>query len=97
MRAQVELESTAAKSHKQWCSLILAGLWALMAGVIFLLLIRTRSEAGRNLYGGMAAGVMVAVLAGNCAQELLYKHQSCNLRKEPRPRAVQMQPADDIE
>jgi hypothetical protein len=46
---------------------------------------------------GLLVWVMVVVLLGNCAQELLYKHQSRNLRKEPRARGVQIQPAEDAE
>jgi len=43
---------------------------------------------------GLIVGVIVLVLAGNCAQELFYRHQSRNIRREgmiTRHRAAQME------
>jgi hypothetical protein len=44
---------------------------------------------------GLVVGVIVLVLVGNCAQELLYRHQPRNIRRDvPRHRAVQIEEMD---
>jgi hypothetical protein len=44
---------------------------------------------------GLLIGVAAVMLLGNCALELLYKHQSRSLRRESGPQAVQMPEATD--
>src|SRR4051812_81088 len=54
------VETTTAPTQGKTFSWVLAGLWFVMAGMVHLLLLRTRLVGERNVYG-VAAGVLGAV------------------------------------
>src|SRR5687767_15048788 len=62
MTDQIELGERALDRQKQRSGFILAILWAVVAGVVFTVLLWTRSSGSRNTCGGIAVAVGLLAL-----------------------------------